>query len=410
MMPQPRLSDVAAAQLKALRADAQRELVENILPFSMQRVMDRERGGFYGYVANDGTAQKDAPKALIQHSRMLWTFVHAGRTLDSSEYSSAAQHARDSVMKWFWDLQLGGCFWMVDSSGKPLRNEKLTYGQAFAIYALAEDHLAGGQPRSHMRASELFRLIESNCRDSLYGGYWEACRRDWMPAPELRVDETALPVAKGMNTHLHLLEAYTNLLHAWDHDEVRESLRSLIRLMLGRILQAGTRHLCLFFDRAWRPLSQAVSYGHDIEASWLLTEAAEALDDNHLWEEARQGTLQLAYATLEQGVGPDGGLFSDGDASGVTKRTREWWPQAEAVVGFLNAFELSSDTRFLDASLASWRFIQEHIVDKVNGDWLWGVDDVGRPLQREKAGPWKAAYHSGRTCMEVMRRVQRLTS
>ena len=373
-------------------------------------VVDREHGGFYGHVANDRTVQEQAPKALVQHSRMLWTFAHAERVLGDPGYAPIAMHARDALMNWFWDREHGGCFWMVDYRGQPLQTDKLTYGQAFAISALAEDHLATGNAQSLERAIEVYRLLDTYCHDTEQGGYFEACQRDWTPAPNLRVDETPIPFVKGMNSHLHVLEAYANLLRAWDDGDLRASLRAVVHTMLQRVLNPDTHHYCLFFDRQWHALSDRVSYGHDIEGSWLLVEAGEVLGDAGLLAQVRGAALQMAYATLEQGLDADGGVFNAGDPSGVTERTKDWWPQAEAGVGFLNAYELNGDPRFLDAALASWRFIQEHIVDKVHGDWFWGVDEAGGPINREKVGPWKAAYHSGRACMEIMQRIQRLTS
>jgi len=422
MTQQPRLSADQVNSLTRLRADALRELTENILPFSMRSVVDRERGGFYGYVANDRTVRKDAPKGLVQHGRMLWTFARAHRALGNPDYRLIAQHAREALMNWFWDSRHGGLFWMVDYRGQPMEIDKWVYGQAFGIYAMAECHLDSGDAACLQRAIDLYRLLESCCRDPQHGGYSEVCRRDWAPAPDRHVDPTPLPVAKGMNTHLHLLEAYTNPLRAWDQAdlraspaiprrdgaELRASLRALIELTLLRIINPATGQFSLYFDRQWQSLSDVVSYGHDIEGSWLLVEAADVLGDADLLAQARRAALRMAHATLEQGVDADGGVFNEGDPLGPTDRGKIWWPQAEAAVGFLNAFQLSGDAHFLDATLASWRFIQERIVDKENGDWFWGLDAAGRVLDREKAGPWKAAYHSGRACMEVMRRVEEL--
>jgi len=396
-------------RLRQFRAEAVQELTENILAFSMRFVVDREHGGFYGYVANDRTVQKEAPKALVQHSRMLWTFAHGYRIVGDPEYPLIADHARKALMNWFWDAEHGGFFWLVDHRGQPLQTDKFIYGQAFAIYGLAEYHLANGNAQCLNRAIDVYRLLEGNCHDPEYGGYFEACLRDWRAAPEQRVDETSLPVVKGMNSHLHVLEAYANLLRTWNDGDLRASLQALLHTMLRRILNPDTHHFSLFFDREWRVLSDRVSYGHDIEGSWLLVEAAEVLGDPDLLAQAREAALRMTYATLEQAMDTDGGLFHEGDPSGVTDRTKVWWPQAEAVVGFLNAYQLNGDPRFLDASLASWHFIRERIVDKVQGEWFWAVDEMSRPHDREKAGPWKAAYHNGRACLEVMARIQKLT-
>jgi mannobiose 2-epimerase len=393
-------------RLQELRTAAQNELVTNVLPFSMNHVVDHENGGFYGYVANDITVRRDAPKALIQHTRMLWTFAHAQRILGDSAYAPIADYARRAVTGWFADTEQGGYFWIVDATGRPLQTDKLTYGQAFAIYALAEDHLAGGPADSLERAIQLYHLLESHCHDAQYGGYFEGCRHDWTAAPELSVDETNLPVVKSMNVHLHMMEAYSTLLQAWGNPGLRANLRALVEIMLGHIRNRRAHHLWLWFDREWHPLSDHISYGHDIEGSWLLLEAAEALGDRGLRTRARAAALGMAYATLGRAVDADGGLFSEGNPSGVTDRNKIWWPQAEAVIGFLNAYQLNGDPRLLEAALASWRFIQEHIVDREHGGWFWGVDEAGRTLDREKAGAWKAAYHSGRMCMEIMRRIE----
>jgi mannobiose 2-epimerase len=391
-------------QLQRLQTEAFRELTENILPFSMSWVADAEYGGFYGYLSNDRAVRKEAPKALVQHSRMLWTFSQAARVLGDLPYRPTADHARKALMDWFWDAEHGGFFWMVDFQGRPLQTDKVTYGQAFCIYALAECFLAGAHPECLERAVHVYRALLEQCHDPEHGGYFEGRRADWTPASGLRVDETSLPVVKSMNTHLHTLEAYTTLLRAWEDGALRASLREAVDIFLHRLLDPNTYHLSLFFDRQWRSLSDTVSYGHDIEGSWLLMEAADVLGDAQLLAEAQEAALAMAYATLDEGLDADGGLCSEGDPSGVTDRTKVWWPQAEAVVGFLNAYSLNGDQRFLEASLSAWSFIQNHIVDRKHGDWFWAVDEAGRPLDREKAGPWKAPYHSGRMCLEILRR------
>lgn len=395
-------------RLRQFQTQALRELGENILPFSMRFVVDREHGGFYGHVANDRTIQKQAPKGLVQHSRMLWIFAHASRIMGDPAYPPIVSHARKALMDWFWDREHGGFFWVVGYQGRPLQTAKFTYGQAFALYGLAEAHLADGDAQCLDRAIALYRLLERHSRDPEHGGYWESRHWDWSPAPELRVDPTTLPVAKGMNSHLHVLEAYTNLLRAWDDDELRASLRAQIQTFLDRLVNPDTHQFSLFFDPAWHPLSDHVSHGHDIEGSWLLVEAAEVLGDPGLLAQARETALQMATVTLEQGVDADGGLFDEGKSSNAAGRGKIWWPQTEAMVGFLNAYQLNGDRRFLDAALASWRFIQECLVDREHGEWFWGVDGTGRPLDHEKAGFWKTPYHNGRACLEVWKRVQAL--
>lgn len=395
-------------RLRQLRAEARQELTGNILPFSILHVLDREQGGFYGHVANDRTIQAEAPKGLVQHSRMLWTFAQAGRAVGDAGYGQVALHAYRALMDWFRDAEHGGFFWMVDYRGRPLETAKFVYGQAFALYGLAEQHRASGDAGCLEEAIELYRLLEGHCRDLEHGGYWEACQRDWTPAPEVHVDPTPLPVAKGMNTHLHLLEAYTNLLRVWDDAGVRARLQALIQGTLDQILNPETHHLGLYFDRQWRPLSDRISYGHDIEGSWLLVEAAEVLGEPALLDRVREATLQMAYTVLEQGVDSDGGLFDEHDPTGEREQAKTWWPQAEAVVGFLNAYQLSGDASFLEASLASWAFIRQYFVDREQGGWFHTVDGRGCPHDREKAGPWKTPYHGSRACLEMMDRTSKM--
>lgn len=395
--------------VKELRAALLGEVTENILPFSVRCVLDQDQGGFYGHVANDGTADRQAPKGVVQHSRMLWTFAHAGRILVNPEYWPIALHAYNALLDWFQDEEHGGFFWTVDHLGRPLDTHKFTYGQAFVLYALAEQYRAGGDHHCLEQAIELYHLIENRCREPLGGAYYEVRRRDWSPAPELHLDPTPLPVAWGMNTHLHLLEAYASLLHAWNDAGLRASLRALVHILLDHVLDPGTHHLALYFDRDWRPLSGEVSYGHDIEASWLLVEAAEALAEPELRSRAREAALQMAYTVLEQGLGADGGLFDEGDPRQGAGRDRTWWPQAEAMVGFLNAYQLNGDCRFLEASLASWAFARERFSDRRHGDWFASVDAAGRPHDLEKAGPWKTPYHNARACLEILGRTRGMT-
>jgi len=396
-------------RLLQLRSEVYQELTGNILPFSMQAVTDWEHGGFYGHVSNDRTVRSQAPKGLIQHARMLWTFAHAARILGDAAYRRFAEHALEAL-ELFWDDPNGGVFWLIDDRGCPLRREKLTYGQAFAIYALAESSRAGIGAHSQPRAVEVYDLLDQHCWDREQGGYWEGCQADWALAPGLCVDETSLPVAKGMNSHLHLLEAYSGLLRIWEDARLRASLRSLIEIMMDRVPNGETCHLGLFLDQEWRSLSDRVSYGHDIEASWLLVEAAEVLGAPELLSRAREAALRLANVTLQEGVDDDGGLFDQGDTAGVTERTKYWWPQAEAIVGFLNAYQLSGERRFVEASLASWRFVSENLIDREHGDWFNSASEADRTPEAQKAGPWKTPYHNARACLEVMRRVDELTA
>lgn len=382
------------------REQVRQELTGNILPFYLHIAADKTHGGYYGTIANDQTIDPRKPKGLVQHSRLLWTFAYAYRRLGQLEYREAAVRAYRFLTTHFWDADHGGYFWLVDRAGAVLDRHKIIYGQAFAIYGLSEYYLAAGDQISLARAIALFDTLERQAVDPQYGGYFEAFSAGWRFSGAINVDETAEPTVKSMNTHLHLLEAYTHLLRAWDDAQLRARLRALITIMLEYIIDRQRSQMKHHFSADWQSLTDSVSYGHDIEASWLLVEAAQELGDADLLAETSQMALRMAQVVYERGLDSDGGLRDDDHSP-----NKVWWPQAEAMVGFFNAYQLSGQARFLHASFASWAYIQQALVDRQHGEWLWGVDGYGRPLRQEKAGLWKTPYHNGRACLEIMQRI-----
>jgi mannobiose 2-epimerase len=391
--------------LHQFRSEVEQEVRHNILPFHIENLTDRDLGGFYGYLSNNLEVRKDAPRSLVQNSRLLWTYSQAYRVLKEPAYLDAASRAYRYVLDHFWDGEAGGLFWMLDYRGQPLEAIKMGYGQAFGIYGLTEYYLATGQPASLDKAIEIYRLLEKYTYDSRDKGYYEGCRRDWSPGGAMRLGGGDLEAHKSMNAHLHILEAYTNLLRAWDDAGLRAKLGELIQVMIAHIVDPDSGHFKLFFDERWRSKSNQISYGHDIEGSWLLVEAAEVLGDEELLPRVKKVALKMAHATYDEGVDADGGVYNEGDPTGITHPDKDWWPQAEAMVGFLNAYQLSRRPHFLEASLRSWEFIKTYIVDREYGEWFWGVTKAGAPRDQEKAGPWKSSYHNSRACFEVMRRL-----
>ena len=392
--------------LETYQSEVKQELVSNILPFHMDYGIDYDNGGFYGMITNDRSVQKDAPKGLVHNTRLLWTYSQAYRLLSNPLYLETATRAYQYLCQYFYDSQHGGYHWMLDYQGNPIDTRKMTYGQAFAIYSLAEYALITGEASSLSQAVDLFALLEEKICDQHWRGYFDNGYRNWHIFTTDSVDQ--VPAAKTMNTHLHLLEAYTNLLRTWDDDRLRDSLRELIQIMLDHIIDPYSGHFKLHFDDAWNSLSDHISYGHDIEGSWLLVEAAEVLGDEELLSMVKPTALKMAQTTLVEAVDSDGGLFYEGNSQGVTDFNKEWWPQAEVMVGFLNAYQLSHETSYLDASYHSWEFIQNKVIDHKYGEWFRTITKEGKPLIVEKANPWKSPYHNGRACMEVMQRVDRL--
>jgi mannobiose 2-epimerase len=349
-----------------------------------------------------------AERGALLTSRILWTYSAAyGRYRDPA-YLAMAEHAYGDLQAHFHDAEHGGYWWSVSADGTVLRDRKQVYGQAFAVYALAEFHAATGRREPLDLAIAAHRLLERHAR-ARHGGYLEAFGRAWEPIADMRLSEVDLNEPKSQNTHLHVMEAYTRLLTVWPDPALRSALAELVDIMLTRIVNPDTGHLGLFFAEDWAPRSRLVSYGHDIEAAWLLAWAADALGDPGLVARVRALAVKIAETTLAEGVDADGGVYNQGGPEGLTDTNKEWWPQAEAVVGFLNAFQISGEERFLAAALHTWDFIEKRLIDRKRGEWLRGVTREGRVLAGElKVSFWKCPYHNGRTGLEATRRLREI--
>ncbi len=401
---------IPEAKLRAFRERVESELRQDILPFWMNHAPDEQNGGFFGAIENDLTVRAMAPKGVILNARILWTFSRAYRVYREQPLLWMAERANDYLLKHFWDPDYGGVYWTVDYRGAPADTTKKIYAQAFSLYAFAEYSIAAENDGALHRALELFRLIESKAGDRFYGGYVESFARDWSPAQDQRLSEVDMDERKSMNTNLHVLEAYTGLASAAADARVKQSLEQLLEVFLTRILDPATRHFRMFFDEAWTPRSDHISFGHDIEGSWLLCDAADALDRRALRRRAGDAAIAMARAVLAEGRNADGSLSYEADSGGIIDDSRDWWPQAEGVVGFLNAFELTEEGPFLQASLDCWDFIDCAMIDRTHGEWFWRVTVEGTPdRSRMKVDQWKCPYHNGRMCFEVMARLDRLS-
>ncbi len=390
-------------------ARVRKELDENILAFWLKHSLDTEHGGFIGRMSNDNTIQKDAPKGLILNTRILWTFSAAYRFEKRPEYLKTAERAYNYLTEHFLDDEHGGAFWVLDYEGRPTDTSKELYGQSFVIYSLCEYFQATGSKAALRNAAELFGLIEKHCHDGENGGYYETFARDWSRAEKARLATGDVVEQKTMNTHLHLLEAYTGLYRVWKAPKVKRRLRELIEVFRDRIIDPQNHHFKLFFDAGWRSTKDVVSYGHDIEGSWLLSEAAEILGDEELTREIRPLAVKMAKAVYDHGFDNDGGLFYEGEQGKVTNPSKQWWPQAETVVGFLNAYQISRQEHFLEAARRCWKFIENHLVDRKNGEWLWTAPMTAPPEPAAmKISEWKAPYHNARACLETLKRLKEL--
>ncbi len=388
---------------------AHSQLQENILPFWLAHSVDTRHGGFYGRITTDGTGIEDAPKGLVLNTRILWTFSAAYMYDSKPAYLKAARRAYDYFVENFEDKQYGGAYWLLDHTGKPTDDSKELYGQSFALYALTEYYRATGFGPAIEKAQQLYEIIEKKCHDSKDKGYFETFSRDWTPAAKARLAHTEGSETKTMNTHLHMLEAYTNLYRVWRNDRLRNSLKELIEIFRDHIIDHETYHFKLFFDDKWNSMSDIVSFGHDIEGSWLLCEAVEVLGDEGLAGEIEDIAIKMAQAVYKEGLDADGGLFYEAEKGKISKPEKVWWAEAEAVVGFLNAYQLTAQKHYLDAAYNCWQFTLDNIVDKKHGEWFGQATEGKRPADTAgKTSEWKAPYHNSRACLEIISRTGKL--
>ena len=389
--------------LEKLKSEVKEELINNILPFWSTKMVDADNGGFYGQMDGHNQLIPKADKGGILNARILWTFSAAYLQDKNPLYLEMANRAKTYILDHFFDRQQGGTYWTISFDGKPTDTKKQIYSQAFFIYAFSEHYRASGDESSLHTAIELFRMIELRSFDHELNGYFEAYSRDWQLLEDLRLSDKDANEKKTMNTHLHILEAYTNLYRVWKNDELARPLRNLILIFTEKIVNQKTKHLDLFFDEHWNPKGEIDSYGHDIEASWLIDEAARVLGDQKLLVEVQKTCIQIAEAACD-GLQPDGSMVYE-KSVGHLDKDRHWWVQAESVVGFLNAYELTNNQQWLDRALSDWKYIQNNIIDTRDGEWFWSFKDDGTINRKEdKAGFWKCPYHNSRMCLEIMLR------
>jgi mannobiose 2-epimerase len=317
-----------------------------------------------------------------------------------------ARWAYDYLTRVFWDQDYGGLYWQVDYKGSPVFDRKHSYAQAFGIYGLSEYYRATQEPQSLVLAQALFHLLEEHAYSAVYGGYIEGSGRKWEALTDMRLSDRDVNCRKSMNTMLHILEAYTNLLRVWDDAHLKAQHRALLESFQRYIIDHSTSHFKLFFDDQWHTLSENMSFGHDIEGSWLLLEAATMQGDSTLLAQVREAAIKMAAAVYREGLDDDGSLLYEGSPQGLVDTGKAWWAQAEAVVGFYNAYQLSGQVHFAQAADRCWRYIQDKMVDRAHGEWFKQLYRDGTlDNTRYKAGPWECPYHHSRACFEMLDRL-----
>ena len=417
-----------------LKAEMQDILENNILRFWLDKMQDSKNGGFYGRINGRMQLYPEAEKGAILNARILWAFSAAYRVLQKTDYLEAATRAKDYLIEHFIDKEYGGVYWSVDYKGNPLDTKKQFYAIAFAIYGLAEYVRATDDREALEYALDLYDCIEEHAWESEHNGYIEACTREWGEIADMRLSELDAKYPKSQNTHLHILESYTNLLRCLKElqaqvscdyvpaigsvlpmsitipiellTRIEGSLRNLINIFTDKILNQETHHLDLFFEMDWtRGAGHLESYGHDIECSWLLHEAALVLGDQKVLEEVETIVCQIAKASVK-GLRPDGSMIHEANLdTGYIDEDRHWWVQAENVVGWLNIYQYFFDEQALQRASNCWVYIKKNLIDNKHGEWFWSCHKDGTPnLDEDHAGFWKCPYHNSRLCLETIER------
>lgn len=395
--------------LSYLQDFSNNQLFENILPFWKKYTIDKKYGGFFGQINNDLSVEENAEKGLVLNARILWTFSAVYGKYHKNDDIEIAHRAYYYIIEKFFDAEFGGYYWSLTFDGKPYTLKKQIYAQAFVIYALVEYYKITNNIEALNKAKDIFILMEEKSFDAKDNGYVEACNRDWSPTEDLKLSEKDLNEKKSMNTHLHVLEAYTSLYSVWKDPLLKGKLENLIRIFSHIIVDQNDNHLILFFNEKWEAKSTLISYGHDIEASWLLHEAALVTGNKELIKIIEIQAVKIAESTLKA-ITTKGGLIYEEDRAGKhSEYEYEWWVQAEAVVGYLNTYVLTHYTKYLDAAFVVTKFIEKYVSDSKDGEWYFRVDPDGKPVtSHEKAGFWKCPYHNTRACLEIMHRIELL--
>ena len=429
--PADRLSDSPAApslaQLKSLRERIETVLVEQVMRKWYPLAVDRERGGFHQNFARDWTPLPDDNCFLVYQARMTWTAAAFAQFSPPhrQEFVGYAQHGLDFLDQVMRDREQGGFHWILDAQGRPderLGTEKHVYATAFVVYAGSRVHEVTGDARALQVARDAFDWLEQHAHDSQHGGYFESLARDgtprlqWDPAADItqRCDRMSVYYGfKSMNAHIHLLEALAELHRVDPRPLVRQRLQQTLAIVRDRIaVEPGA--LNLYLTRDWRAVPAHDSFGHDVETTYLLLEAAESLahtaDDRTL-----QVVRQLTDHALDWGWDETyGGFYDKGEAfRPAFERDKIWWTQAEGLNTLLLLHQRCGQTtdRYWKALLKQWQFFEQYLLDaQYGGVFERAAHDGSRLGDGQKASPWKAAYHTARALMNASRMLRQMES
>ena len=387
-----------------LKNKAKTELI-NILDYWLKNTIDKENGGFIGEINHQNVINNNSEKGAVLNARILWSFSAAYAVEKNPEYLKTAKRAFQYIKDYFFDKEFGGIFWSLQADGKPKDTKNQIYAIAFVIYGLSEFYKIFKNEDALELAQSLFYKIELYSKDYKNKGYLEAFTRDWQEIEDLRLSEKDANEKKTMNTHLHIVEAYSNLYLIWPNPKLKDSIKEILEVIALYFINKYTWHLKLFFDENWKEKEDVISYGHDIEAAWLLQWCAETIEDVDLVRSYQKYAVEFAKSTKE-GIDSDGGLWYEYEPKEQKLiAEKHWWPQAELWIGMINAWQLSKNDEFLEITEKNFEFVEKYIIDHKNGEWIWGVYADYSPILKDKAGFWKCPYHNSRACIELIKRL-----
>ena len=387
-----------------LKNKAKTELI-NILDYWLKNTIDKENGGFIGEINHQNVINNNSEKGAVLNARILWSFSAAYAVEKNPEYLKTAKRAFQYIKDYFFDNEFGGIFWSLQADGKPKDTKNQIYAIAFVIYGLSEFYKIFKNEDALELAQSLFYKIELYSKDYKNKGYLEAFTRDWQEIEDLRLSEKDANEKKTMNTHLHIVEAYANLYTIWPNQKLKDSIKEILEVIALYFINKYTWHLKLFFDENWKEKEDVISYGHDIEAAWLLQWCAETIEDVDLVRSYQKYAVEFAKSTKE-GIDSDGGLWYEYEPKEQKLiAEKHWWPQAELWIGMINAWQLTQNEEFLEITEKNFEFVEKYIIDHKNGEWIWGVYADYSPILKDKAGFWKCPYHNSRACIELIKRL-----
>ena len=415
-------------EISLLRDEAYNHLVNELLPFWTTRTVDKQNGGFITHFDRTGKDTGENEKSLIAQTRSVYTFSSAHRAgYGSGMYAGIARQGVDYLIGRMWDEQHGGFYWMTDRKGNVTIDKKIIYGNSFAIYCLSEYTLATGDLRGVEYAGKVFDLIQKYCTDTMFGGYWEMFHRDWtLCGPGSQGGDR-----KTLDVHMHLMEAFTTLFECTGLEVHRRKLIEIIEILLNRVIHPLHKTGIPQFFRDWsiapqikfdviwgwdrftgegkkQNVSDNTCFGHNAEFAWLLIHALDVLRTNH---DSYKPVLKTIFDhTVKNGIDNEfGGVYVEGPHSGgVYDREKEFWQQAEVLIGLLDACIMFGDEKYFQAYRNVHRFVMDKVVNKGVGEWYPLLTRSGDPIWTHMGHSWKINYHTVRAMIQSVRRLDRI--